>query len=259
MLRTLAYVRLVEKGDEPSLPRAISAMQPIAAGQPEILDDLKRSPPDLNDADARLQSLLDALRGRTDVQDPARSQTELNAILAMPRYAGLNAPPSWWQRVLIWAVQQLARLLNAIGAGHLQIPPLAFLVAAAAVVALILAWLARALRSRVAADRSRRPAPSAIAARVDYFSLADRRAASGDYSGALWALAAGVAAALSGERVWNSSPLTVREIFRLAPSAVSLTPLLQAFEATAYGHHAADAQTYARAAAAAGPFRRVAA
>jgi hypothetical protein len=123
------------------------------------------------------------------------------------------------------------------------------------VLGLILAWLVRALRSRVASDRSRRPPLSAVPAPVDYFALADRNAAGGDYSGALWALAAGVAGALSGEQVWSSSPLTVREIFRLAPAG-GLSPLLQAFEATVYGHHAVDAQTYTRAAAAAGPFRQ---
>ena len=147
------------------------------------------------------------------------------------------------------------RVTVAIGAGHLVIPPLAFLIASTVVVGLILAWLVRALRSRVASDRGRRLPPSAVPAPVDYFALADRRAASGDYSGALWALAAGVAGALSGERVWSSSPLAVREIFRLAPAG-GLSPLLQAFEATAYGHHAVDAPTYTRAAAAAGPFRQ---
>ena len=258
VLRTLAYVRLAEKGDEPSLSRAVDALRPVAAGQPEIQGDLTASPPNLVDADARLLGLLDALRGRADVSDPTRSQAELNRILAMPRYAGLNTPPAWWQRALLWAVQQLARLLNLIGAGHLVIPPLAFLVAAGSVVIVILAWLARALRSRAVADRTGRLPPVRRQAPADYFALADRLAAAGDHAAALRALTAGVAAALSGERVWSSSPLTVREIFRGAPAPPTLSPLLQAFEATVYGHHATDAQAYARAAAVAGPFRQVA-
>jgi hypothetical protein len=256
VLRTLAYVRLAEKGDEPSLPRAIDAIQPIAKGQPEVLRDLTASAPDLVDADARLSSLLDALRSRADVADPGRSRAELEQVLSMPRYAGVNAPPPWWQRALIWALQQLARLLSLIGAGRLVIPPLAFLLAAGAVLMLILAWLARALRDRVTVDRRRRPAPASAPAPVDYFALADSRAAAGEYSSALWALAAGVASALNGQRVWTSSPLTVREIFRGAPAPATLSPLLRAFEAAAYGHHQADAQTYGSAARAAAPFRR---
>jgi hypothetical protein len=259
VLDVLAYVRLAEKGDQPSLPRAIAALQPIAAAQPEILADLEGSPPDLADADARLSSLLEALRARTDVADPARSRAELDRILAMPRYAGLNAPAPLWQRPLIWALQQLARLLNLLGVGHLVIPPLAFLIAVGALLIVILAWLARALRDRVHLDRERRPAPVPVAASVDYFALADRRALSGDYSGALRALAAGVARAVSGERVWSHSPLTVREIFRAAPAPSTLSPLLRAFEADVYGHHSTDAHAYARAAAAAERFRQVAA
>lgn len=256
VLRTLTFVRFAEKGDQPSVPLAIAALQPIAASQPEILDDLKRSPPDLVDADTRLNGLLDALRGRADVADPGRSQAELQRILATPRYAGLNAPPAWWQQALLWVLQQLARLLTLIGAGHLQIPPLAFLAAAGGILLLLVAWLARALRSRVVPDR-RRPGPALAHAPIDYFALADRHAAAADYAAALRALAGGVASALNGQRAWVSSPLTVREIFQGAPSPPSLTPLLRAFEATVYGHRPPDAQTYARAAAAADPYRRV--
>lgn len=258
VLRTLTFVRFAEKGDQPSVPLAIAALQPIGASQPEILDDLKRSPPDLADADARLDGLLDALRGRADVADPGRSQAELHRILAMPRYAGLNAPPAWWQQALGWLLQQLVRLLTLIGAGHLVIPPLAFLVVTGGVLLLIVAWLARALRSRVVPDRGRvRPVP--VHAPTDHFALADRYAAAADYAAALRALAGGVANALNGQRAWVSSPLTVREIFQGAPSPPSLAPLLRAFEATVYGHRQPDAGTYARAAAAADPFRRVAA
>jgi hypothetical protein len=260
VLRTLAYVRLAEKGDQPSLRSAVQALQPIAAGQPEIRKDLDTAPPALADADARLTSLLQALRGRADVSDPAQAQAELNRILAMPRYLGLNAPPAWWQRALLWVVQQLARLLNLIGAGRLVIPPLAFLLAAAAVIVLILAWLARALGGRVlTSDRGRRQLSAPIPIPVDYFALAERQAHAGDYSGAVRALAAGVAGALSGDRVWTSSPLTVREIYRAAPAPEALSPLLLAFEATVYGHRAADRQAYARALAVAESFRPVAA
>ena len=48
--------------------RAVDALQPVAAGQPEIQRDLTASPPNLVDADARLLSLLDALRGRAEAR-----------------------------------------------------------------------------------------------------------------------------------------------------------------------------------------------
>ena len=256
VLRTLTFVRFAEKGDQPSVPQAIMALEPIGASQPDIVADLKRSPPDLADADARLASLLDALRGRADVADPLGSQAALHRILAMPRYAGLTTAAPWWQQALGWVLQQLARLLTLIGAGHLVIPPLGFLVAAAAVLLLIAAWLVRALTSRVAPDR-RRPGSARASAPTDDVALADRQASAGDYTAALRALTAGVASRLNGERVWVSSPLTVREIFQGAPVPQSLSPLLRAFEEAFYGHRPPDVRTYTGAAAAAEPYRGV--
>jgi hypothetical protein len=258
VLRTLTLVQFAEKGDQPSLVQAISAFGPIASSQPEISADLQRTPPGLQDADTRLTSLLDALRGRTDVADPQQAQGELHRILAMPRYAGLSAAPAWWQEVLTWLLTQIGRLLAMIGVGHLVIPPLAFLLAAGAVLLAIGVWLGRSLLSRVSGDR-RRAAGAQLEARVDYFVLADRYADVGDYPAALRALAGGVATAVNGERVWASSPLTVREIFLRASSAQTLAPLLRSFEATVYGHRPCDAQAYAQAAAVAAPFRGVAA
>jgi hypothetical protein len=68
-------------------------------------------------------------------------------------------------------------------------------------------------------------------------------------------LCAGVAATLEGERSWEGSPLTVREIFRRAPDFASLLPLLLPFEAAVYGGRHVDAATYERAARVAGRFR----
>jgi hypothetical protein len=90
---------------------------------------------------------------------------------------------------------------------------------------------------------------------ADYFTEADGLAAKGDRIGAIRALCAGVAAVLAGERTWEGSPLTVREIFRKAPDSTSLRPLLLPFEAAVYGGRAVDELTYQRAAAVAKPFR----
>ena len=98
--------------------------------------------------------------------------------------------------------------------------------------------------------------PSGPRAPADYFAEADRLAAKGDHVGAIRALCAGVAATLAGERTWEGSPLTVREIFQRAPDPARLRPLLKPFEAAIYGGRDVDAATYAQAAQVAAPFRR---
>ncbi|HYM50926.1 MAG TPA: hypothetical protein VET65_10210 [Candidatus Limnocylindrales bacterium] len=253
-LRTLTYVRFAENGDLPSVPRAIAALQPIASTQPEILADLQQTPPNLSQADQRLSGLLDALRNRVDVADPRQAESELHRVMAMPRYAGLFAPTPWWQQALGWLLQQIARLLSLMGAGHLAIPPLAVLLGTGIVLLAIAAWLARSLLGRAAGDR-RRPLAQPGEAAIDYFALADRQAAAGDFAAALRALAAAVGVAIGGPRAWTSSPLTVRELFQRASAPVTLRPLLSAFEATEYGHRLPDADAYARAAAAAARYR----
>jgi hypothetical protein len=74
--------------------------------------------------------------------------------------------------------------------------------------------------------------------------------------GAIRALCAAVAATLAGERSWEGSPLTVREIFQRAPNYDSLRPLLVPFEAAVYGGRDVDQPTYERAAQVASAFRR---
>jgi len=87
---------------------------------------------------------------------------------------------------------------------------------------------------------------------ADYFAEADRLAARGERLGAIRALCAGVAATLSGERTWEGSPLTVREIFQKAPDPAACGPLLMPFEAAVYGGREVDAATYDQAARVAG-------
>ncbi|HVD00957.1 MAG TPA: hypothetical protein VNG93_07405, partial [Candidatus Dormibacteraeota bacterium] len=79
--------------------------------------------------------------------------------------------------------------------------------------------------------------------------------AAGNRVGAIRALCAGVAATLAGEKTWEGSPLTVREIFQRAPDSVSLRPLLLPFEAAIYGGREVDEETYGRAEAVAAPYR----
>jgi hypothetical protein len=109
--------------------------------------------------------------------------------------------------------------------------------------------------------RGRREARAADQARVsgatarDRFAEADRLAAAGDLTGAVRALAGGVASSLGDDRDWEVSPLTVREIFWRSSNPEALAPLLAAFEAAVYGAREPDAETYARAARAAAGYR----
>jgi len=77
----------------------------------------------------------------------------------------------------------------------------------------------------------------------------------GDYLAAIRALAGGVATGISGERAWDQSPFTVRELYARSPSADALRPLLISFEEASYGHRAPDAAMYQRAEDAAAAYR----
>src|SRR4029077_7570670 len=98
--------------------------------------------------------------------------------------------------------------------------------------------------------------PTGPRAPADYFAEADRLAAAGDRVGAIRALCAGVAATLAGERTWEGSPLTVREIFQHAPDPATLRPLLAPFEAAVYGGREVARSPSEGAFQVAAPFRR---
>jgi hypothetical protein len=226
--------------------------------QPEIVADLASKPPDYADAKVRLQALLAALDQPAETADPALAQQRLHDVLAMHRYDALHQPPTLVDRVLQWLrdrVNDLLRRLSGRGGGG-SAPSLWFLyvigVVAMAAVAIYIFRATRGRFSRAAAvSRPGRPRPPA-----DYFAEADRLASAGDRVSAIRALCAGVAATLAGERTWEGSPLTVREIFRHAPDFASLRPLLLPFEAAVYGGRDVDEATYARAAQVAAPFRQ---
>jgi hypothetical protein len=225
--------------------------------QPEIIADLDRLPPDFADAIARLQALSDALDNPAQTTDPALAQQRLNGVLAMHRYDNLHRPASWLDRLRQWVGDRINDLLNAFRrqAGSSPLPLPVFYILGAAVIAILAVVLFSSARGRFDAGASagRSAGPRAPA---DYFAEADRLAAAGDRVGAIRALCAGVAATLTGERTWEGSPLTVREIFQHAPDPTNLRPLLAPFEAAIYGGRDVDEATYERAVQVAAPFRQ---
>ncbi|HLZ94739.1 MAG TPA: hypothetical protein VKT20_05380 [Candidatus Dormibacteraeota bacterium] len=225
--------------------------------QPEILADLLRRPPNFQDAAARLKALLDAIDNPASTDDPAGAAAKLRDVLAMSRYDALHRPPSAIQRFLNWLYQRFLDFLRFLfgGNGVGGVIP-TWVVYAIGVAMLGAVLLIVVLSSRGRFTGSAELMPGGPRAPADYFAEADRLAASGDRVGALRALCAGVAGTLAGERTWEGSPLTVREIFQRAPDPKALRPLLTPFEAAVYGGRDVDAATYERAAAVAAPFRR---
>lgn len=240
---------------------AQSALTRLEAGtgqtQPEVIADLKRTPPDLADAKDRLRSLLDALSEPAVTTNPAEAQARLHDVMSMRRYDALHQPPSLLDRLSQWVNDRIAdflRLLFGGGGRGTAVPDLFFYIVGTVVVAAVAVVVFRSARGRFAQSVSEGQ-PVGPRAPSDYFAEADRLAAAGDRVAAIRALCAGVAATLAGERTWEGSPLTVREIFRRAPEPDRLRPLLLPFEAAVYGRRDVDAATYARAVEAAAPFR----
>ena len=260
--RALALVQFAERGDAPSVQQAIDVLsQDTGNTQPEILRDLHRNPPDLSDADQRLQALYATLQARVDTPDPAQADHQLQTLLSQPRYSGLSAGPSIPQRIFDFIVRRIGDLLSWLGVGglHLNIPLWVWLLIGVAAVVGIVVWPIRGGLSRGGREARLRARSPLAPGRVDFFAAADRLAAGNDYIGAIKALAGGVAVHLKGEHTWEQSPLTVRELFQQAERAEELRPLLLSFEEASYGHRTPDAYTYGRAAEAAAPYRGTAA
>jgi hypothetical protein len=227
--------------------------------QREILVDLRREPPDVADARARLAVLARADRSPAFAPEPRRAEQAIHSILAQPRYAAMRQGPSLSDRLRDALLRLLLRLLGWLGAGGAGGLRLAIVAGSVAALALVAFFIVRAAagggrrQARLLGDVERRRPGH------DHFSEADRLAAAGDLAGAVRALAGGVAVALGDERDWELSPLTVREIFARARQPGRLRPLLLAFEAAVYGARSPDAEAYRQAAAAAAPFRPFAA
>jgi len=260
--RALTLVQFAERGDVPSVQQAIDVLtRDTGNSQPEILRDLRRNPPDLADADQRLQALYATLQARVDTPNPGQAERQLQTILSQPRYSGLSTGPSIPERILDFIVRRIADLLKWLGVGGLglNIPLWVWLAIGLAAVILIIAWPIRGGLSRGGREARLRAATPMARGRVDFFREADRLAADHDYVAAIKALAGGVAVHLRGEHAWEHSPFTVRELFQQSERADALRPLLLSFEEASYGHRTPDADTYGRAAEAAAPYRGTAA
>jgi hypothetical protein len=254
-----AYALVMNASGSDAVPAA-RAYRTLVDGtggtQPEILTDLRARPPLYADARTRLSALLAVLQQPANTSDPALAGRRLHDVMSMSRYDALRRPPSLLDRISQWIQDRIRQILDLLfGPRSGSQPPAWWLyVIGLATVAGIVFIVFRAARGRftqsVAAD-PQRPRPAA-----DYFAEADALAAGGNRVGAIRALCAGVAATLEGERSWEGSPLTVREIFQRAADFASLRPLLLPFEAAVYGGREVDAPTYERAARVAAPYRR---
>jgi hypothetical protein len=248
-------------GDSVAAQKALTELEAgTGRSQPEIIADLQMKPPDFADANNRLHHLLDALISPATTADPAQAQQQLKNVLSMHRYDALHQPPSLLDRIGQWIrdrINDLLRLLLGGGNGT-SIPVVYFYLLGAIAVVAAAVVIFRSTRGHLDEGAFAR-GPLGPRAPADYFTEADRLAGAGDRVGAIRALCAGVAATLSGERTWEGSPLTVREIFQHADDPARLRPLLLPFEAAVYGRRDVDAETYKRAELAAAPFRKPAA
>ena len=249
-------VRDASPNDVASAGRAVSALEAgTGTTQPEILSDLQRRPPDYEDAKTRLLSLLAALDQRAGTSDPQLAQQRLHDVLVMHRYDALHRPPSALDRFGQWVRDRIDQLLRLLfGSAGPSAPGWFFYLVGAVVLAAVAVIVFRSARGRFTEGLIANK-PAGPRAPADYFAEADRLAARGDRVGAIRNLCAGVAATLAGERTWEGSPLTVREIFQRAPEPARLRPLLLPFEAAVYGGRDVDAGTYERAKQVAAPFR----
>jgi hypothetical protein len=255
---TLSLVRGALPNDTSTAQLALRVLEGgTGMAQREIIADLEASPPDFADAIDRLQALLDALNQPADTSDPAQAQQRLHDVLAMHRYDALHQPATWLDRLRQWINDRINDLLNIFRreSGSLPLPDYVYYILGAIGVAFVAVLIFSSTRGRLG-EGSATGSSSGPRAPADYFAEADRLAAAGDRIGAIRSLCAGVAATLAGERTWEGSPLTVREIFQHASDPASLRPLLAPFEAAVYGGRDVDRATYERAVQVAAPFRQ---
>src|SRR2546421_9854997 len=141
--RALTLVQFAQRGDVPSVQQAIDVLsRDTGNSQPEILRDLRRNPPDLADADQRLQALYATLQARVDTPNPSQAERQLETILSQPRYSGLSTGTSWPERIFDFIVGRIGDLLAWLGVGKLglNIPLWVWLAIGLAAVVAILAW-----------------------------------------------------------------------------------------------------------------------
>jgi len=254
----LGIVQNAEPGDVAAARHAVQVLVDGTGNtQPEVLSELRESPPNFKDAASRLRAVLDAIDNPATTSDPELAQSRLQQVMAMHRYDDLHKQPSFLERLSQWIQDRINEFLNAmasgIGPGGV-VPAWVVYAIALAVMAVVAIVVFRSARGRLAGEFAE-SGPAGPQAPADYFAEADRLSAKGDRVAAIRALCAAVAATLAGERTWEGSPLTVREIFRRAPDPASLNPLLRPFEAAVYGGREVDEKAYEQAAAVAARFR----
>jgi hypothetical protein len=253
-----AIVSSAQPGDTGAAAQATSILEAgTGSSQPEVIADLAKHPPDFADARERLSALQRALGNPATTSDPAAAQAKLHDVLSMHRYDALHRPPTALERLQQWLGDRLRDLIRALFGGNGTtggIPNWVLYLIGTLIVAAVAVVVFRSAGGRIGGD-SDVGGPDAPRPPADYFADADRLAAKGDRSGAIRALCAAVAGTISGQETWVGSPLTVREIFSHSKDPVALRPLLLPFEAAVYGGREVDEATYAKALAAAAPFR----
>ena len=251
---------LVEEGLHGRSDAAQRALAVLVEGtgdtQPAILEDLRDTPPNLQDADIRLGAVAAAMARPGDVGNPGFARSQLHSVLSQSRYDGLHANQSPWDRFWNWLLTQFVTWLSSIPFGALPGWVAWALVGLLGLVtAGVAALIARTGWSR-AAKTLQAVLEGAPARPVDHFAAADAAAARADWTAALRSLVAGVATSVSGQPYWESSPLTVRELFRSSGELDKLRPLLLAFEGAVYGFRPIDEAGYRRLAELAEPYRQ---
>ena len=251
---------LVKEAINGSLDRIPDAIRTLENGtgstQPEILADLRAKPPDLQDADIRLAAAEAALNRPGDAGDPAAARQQVHRIIGLPRYDAMRGSRSLWDRFVAWFVQQIAALLLYLVTNADISPQLLFAVVAGLlmIVALAAFLIVRTTWTRGSGALTLRQDELRAAVR-DRFAAADRRARDGDFTEGLHELVAGVAGELGTRPFWDSSPLTVRELFAGKGLLEELEPLLAPFEASVYGRRGVTPDEFAAALVAASRFR----
>lgn len=244
-------------GSRERIPDAIQTLESgTGSSQPEILADLRATPPNLPDADARLAAVEAALNRPGDAGDPAQARQEVQRIIKLPRYDAMRGGISPGDRFLAWLLQQIAALLlYLVTTANVSPQVLEGFVAALALIAFAaISVILRTSWTRGASATALREDDLRAAVR-DRFAAADRLAGQGDFTGGLRELVAGVAGEVGNRPFWDSSPLTVRELFTGHGLGEELEALLAPFEASVYGCRKVSPEEFAAALTTAERFR----
>lgn len=255
-MQARSYVEEGLHGRSDAARQALAVLQPaIGNTQPALIADLNHEPPDYADADQRLKALVAALGRPGDVSDPGRAQAALHRVLSESRFSGLHGQQSLWDRFWNWVVTEFFGWLATLSLGSLPAwLPWAVLSLLGLLTAGVAALIARSGWTR-AAKALEAAAEDAPRHARDRFAEADAAAGRGEWTPALRSLVAGVATNLSGQPYWESSPLTVRELFRTCGELEHLRPLLLAFEGSVYGLRPPTEEEYRRLETLAEPYR----